>query len=199
MASVLSTTSSMAVQMADPATAALELLAEFDDKYGLGEVPPSPVEEIAGSLLLLDVVEVDDIRAVDGAPQDAGRISSMLTTTNRTIWVDRFESERSQGRRRFTVAHELGHWLLHAQRGDKKHFERFCRAADLDPGADPERQEREANAFAAALLMPEEIISMIAPGCGFNLGLLSAQFDVSVPALELRLTKLKLLPAWMRT
>lgn len=199
MGSVLSTISFTAVQMADPATAALELLAEFDDKYGLGEVPPSPVEEIAGSLLLLDVVEVDDIRAVDGAPQDAGRISGMLTTTNHTIWVDRFESERSQGRRRFTVAHELGHWLLHAQRGDKKNFERFCRAPDLDPGADPEKQEGEANAFAAALLMPEEIISTIAPECGFNLGLLAAQFDVSVPALELRLTTLKLLPAWMRT
>lgn len=105
--------------MADPAMAVQELLAEFDDGYGLGEVPPSPVEEIAGSLLLLDVVEVDDIRTVDGAPQDAGRISGMLTTTDRTIWVDRFESERSQGRRRFTVAHELGHWLLHAQRGNK--------------------------------------------------------------------------------
>lgn len=199
MVSVLSMTSSTAVQMADPATAALELLAEFDDEYGLGEVPPSPVEEIAGSLLLLDVVDVDDIRAVDGAPHDAGRISGMLTTTDRTIWVDRLESERSQGRRRFTVAHELGHWLLHAQRGDKKNFERFCRAPDLDPGADPAKQEREANAFAAELLMPEEIISTIAPECGFNLGLLAAQFDVSIPALELRLAKLKLLPAWMRT
>jgi hypothetical protein len=189
----------MVVQMADPAMAAQDLLAEFDDGYGLGEVPPSPVEEIAGSLLLLDVVEVDDIRTVDGAPQDAGRISGMLTTTDRTIWVDRVESERSQGRRRFTVAHELGHWLLHAQRGTKDNYKRFCRTPDLDPDVESAKQEREANEFAAALLMPEEIVSAIAPACGFNLGLLATQFDVSVPALELRLAKLKLLPAWMRT
>jgi hypothetical protein len=185
--------------MADPEAAARNLLAEYDSEYGLGEVPPSPVEEIAGSLLLLDVVDIDDIRTVDGAPQDAGPISGMLTTADRTIWVDRLESERSQGRRRFTIAHELGHWLLHAQRGEENNFERFCRAPDLDPDADPAKQEREANDFAAELLMPEEIISTVAPECGFNLGLLASQFDVSVPALELRLTKLKLLPAWMRS
>lgn len=184
--------------MPDPGAAARKLLAEYDSEYGLEEVPPSPVEEVAGSLLLLDVVEVEDIRTVDGAPQDAGRISGMLTTVDRTIWIDRLESERSQGRRRFTIAHELGHWLLHAQRGKKKSFERFCRAPDLDPAADPAKQEREANDFAAELLMPEEVISTVAPECGFNLGLLAAQFDVSVPALELRLAKLKLLPAWMR-
>jgi len=185
--------------MADPGTAARNLLAEYDSEYGLGEVPPSPVEEIAESLLLLDVVDIEDIRTIVGAPQGAGRISGMLTTADRTIWVDRLESERSLGRRRFTIAHEIGHWLLHAQRGERGNFERFCRAPDLDPGGDPAKQEGEANDFAAELLMPEEIISTVSADCGFNLGLLASQFDVSVPALELRLTKLKLLPAWMRS
>jgi hypothetical protein len=185
--------------MADFGAAARDLLAEYDSAYGIEGVPPVPVEEIAGDLLLLDVVVADDIRSVSSAPKDGGPISGMLTTADRTIWVDRRESDRSLARRRFTVAHELGHWLLHAKRGERKNFERFCRGPDLDPQADSAKQEREANDFAAELLMPEEIIATIAPECGFNLALLATRFDVSVPALELRLTKLKLLPAWMRS
>jgi hypothetical protein len=185
--------------MADPAAVAGDLLAKYESDYGLEEMPPSPVEEIAGSVLLLDVVDLEDLRTVNGAPQDAGRISGMLTTADRTIWVDRLESEQSKGRRRFTIAHEIGHWLLHAHEGEEKPFERFCRPADLEASADTRAQEREANDFAAELLMPTDMISALAPGCGFNLGLLAAQFDVSVPAIEFRLTKLRLLPAWMRT
>ena len=59
------------------------------------------------------------------------------------------------GRRRFTAAHELGHFLLHQDRmsagrwiGDTK--ETIREADDSDIAA----MEREANQFAAELLMP---------------------------------------------
>jgi len=185
--------------MAKAGEAARDLLAEYDTEYGIDEVPPVPVTAIAKDLLLLDVVDIDDIRTLASAPTDGGPISGMLTTVDKTIWVDRREADRSPARRRFTIAHELGHWMLHAKRGEKGNYQRFCRGPDLDSHAETGKQEREANDFAAELLMPEEVIAAVAPECGFNLALLATRFEVSVPALELRLMKLKLLPVWMRS
>jgi IrrE N-terminal-like domain/TIR domain len=56
--------------------------------------------------------------------------------------------------RRFTAAHEIGHWILHP--GTK-----YFRDAPTDGGdRDQERpvEEREADLFAAALLMPEDLV-----------------------------------------
>ena len=53
-----------------------------------------------------------------------------------------------EGRRRFTIAHELGHWELHAA-----YSQFLCDAEDMrDYGRSP--LEVEANCFAAELLMP---------------------------------------------
>jgi Zn-dependent peptidase ImmA (M78 family) len=53
-----------------------------------------------------------------------------------------------EGRRRFTIAHELGHWELHAN-----YSQFLCDAEDMrDYGRSP--LEMEANCFAAELLMP---------------------------------------------
>lgn len=64
-------------------------------------------------------------------------------------------SIQSEGQRRFCVAHEVGHFLLHA---DLNQIER-CRFTDLLPGHARRTEEPEANAFAGELLMPEEIFS----------------------------------------
>lgn len=53
-----------------------------------------------------------------------------------------------EGRRRFTIAHELGHWELH-----EEYSQLLCSAEDMrDYGRSP--LEVEANCFAAELLMP---------------------------------------------
>lgn len=53
-----------------------------------------------------------------------------------------------EGRRRFTISHELGHWELH-----EDHSQFLCSEDDMrDYGRSP--LEREANCFAAELLMP---------------------------------------------
>jgi hypothetical protein len=184
--------------MANPVLAAQQLLAEYDTTYGLGEIPPIPVDDIAESLLMLDVVEEDEVRAVPGAPVEDGPLSGLLTTANHTIYVDRREAARSPERRRFTIAHEVGHWVLHAGRGADPGFQCACAPDDLEQEADPVDREREANDFANELLMPKELISSLALECGCNLALLAKRFQVSVPALELRLVRLDLLPAWMR-
>ena len=185
--------------MADAVLAAQQLLAEYDQAYGLGEIPPVPVDDIAQSLLLLDIVEEDELRSIPGAPDDAGPLSGLLTTEDHTIWVDRRESARSAKRRRWTIAHEIGHWVMHAGRGSDASYERGCAPDDLDNEAKLAATERDANDFANELLMPEELIATMATDCGFNLALLAERFEVSLRALELRLLRLDLLPAWMRS
>ena len=92
-------TSSAAARMVDPALAAQQLLTEYDETYSLGDIPPIPVADIAESLLMLDIVEEDEIRALPGAPADCGPLSGLLTTADQTIWVDRREAQRSRERR----------------------------------------------------------------------------------------------------
>lgn len=68
------------------------------------------------------------------------------------ILVDRNEPSVRQ---RFTAAHELGHYVLHrALVGDRLEDNYLLRSNGLS-----NRQEREANKFAAELLMPAKLIS----------------------------------------
>jgi Zn-dependent peptidase ImmA (M78 family) len=158
------------------------------------------VERVASSLLGLFVDEADDLRALPGAPADQGRLSGMLDAEEMIIWVDRGEARRSPGRRRFTIAHEIGHFLLHVPVFQKVFYDQPGNIEEIE--ADPptvdipelRRREREANVFARELLMPERLVSEQARATGFNLPALADRFEVSVPAMRLRLRLLKLLP-----
>jgi hypothetical protein len=182
----------------DPATAAGELLADFEARFDLGEVPPVSAERIATSLLQLNIDEADDLRSLPDAPQDQGRLSGLLHVPTKTIWLDRREAARYPRRRRFTIAHEIGHWILHVSAGDVC----ACRpdeVIDEDRAQQLRKVEAEANAFAAELLMPEPLVTEHCKRMGANVVALAEDFDVSVPALKLRLTRLVLLPKWMRS
>jgi len=57
------------------------------------------------------------------------------------------------GRRRFAVAHEIGHWCLHETRSQLQ----TCLASDLH-GYSGSSEELESNSFAAELLMPTRLV-----------------------------------------
>lgn len=91
------------------------------------------------------------------------------------------------GRRRFSIAHELGHWEMH---DSSQWF--ACSAADLrDYRTSPE--EVEANTFAAELLMPT---SMVRPRCEKPVPTLQLskaiadEFNVSLTAASIRVLNL---------
>jgi hypothetical protein len=173
----------------DELEAARDALERFVATYG-GEPPPVDVEELAGSLCRLRVRQADDLSAIPGAPNDAA-LSGLLLPARREVWVSRRESWE---RRRFSVAHEVGHFLLHA-------FDQsegaFCRAVDLRPDPEsPERlREREANRFAAELLMPEPMVRREVEGRGADPLVLAPVFAVSALAMGFRLVNLGLLTA----
>jgi Zn-dependent peptidase ImmA (M78 family) len=99
-------------------------------------------------------------------------------------------------RKRFTVAHELGHFILHLAAGEGEFIDNqdtFRTVQDPDtPWDDARRAEWEANVFAAALLMPKDSIVQAWREIGDPEGM-AAFFQVSQQAMTLRLDALGLL------
>lgn len=190
----------MAAPTLEPAAAAQALLRDFEERFEAVTAPPVPVERVAIALLGLFIDEADDVRALPGAPTGQGRLSGMLDAEEMVIWVDRGEARRSPGRRRFTIAHEVGHLVLHVPVLREAFYDHPADVQEVDEGPPPSklsaarRREREANAFARELLMPESLVNEQARATGFNLPALADRFEVSVPAMRLRLRLLKLLP-----
>lgn len=138
-----------------------------------GTAVPVPVAEVAEDLLGLRVREDPALAA-----------SGMLVPSARLIVVNTSESTL---RRRFTLAHEVAHWVVHCTGGASPPI--LCRAVGPRPSTDA--REREANVFAADLLMPEaELRAAWAPGA--VLGRLAEGFGVSDEAMAWRLFNLGL-------
>jgi Zn-dependent peptidase ImmA (M78 family) len=104
------------------------------------------VESIAEDLLGLAVEEAEDLPA-----------SGVLIPSRREIWLNAGERD-SEGRLRFTLAHEIGHWICHSESETAPPV--LCRSEDMAIGAD-RALEREANVFAAELLMPEPAVRKV--------------------------------------
>jgi Zn-dependent peptidase ImmA (M78 family) len=148
-----------------------ELLERYRELFG-GPGLPVPVESIAEDLLGLRVGEADTLDC-----------SGLLIPARREIWVNAVEAAQSPGRRRFTIAHELGHWVCQVLEGHTAPI--YCRAVEPANGGHPP-EEREANVFAAELLMPEPAVrSAFSPADSVEA--MAARFDVSKEAMHWRL------------
>jgi predicted transcriptional regulator len=93
-------------------------------------------------------------------------------------------SHTSPERDRFTIAHELGHFVLHYLWKKQKNPEFPDRLYALRKGSD--RIEWEANWFAAAFLMPEAEFKEKFEQLGGSVGQLAELFKVSHSATEVR-------------
>ena len=143
-----------------------------------GEELPVPVEAIAEDLLGLRVEERWDVD-----------VSGMLLPAERRIVLNAAEAPRDEAplrRFRFTIAHEVGHWVCHCLEGRAPDLEpSYCRPVDLTEAAD-RALEREANVFAAELLMPEPAVREAWEELG-DIAACAARFDVSPTAMQWRL------------
>ena len=146
--------------------AARDLLARYADVYPLDGDEVVPVEDIAASFLGL---------LVKDAPLDDG-VSGMLRIREREISVNAAEGARWPRRRRFTIADLV-----------------VTRTHDHVPAAreqakTPEQiREREANRFAAELLMPEARIHTAVDVHGADVVAQAERFNVSALSMAWRL------------
>ena len=105
--------------------------------------------------LPVDVEEVARRRGLHVVPHDLGEGVSGALFVERGVATIGYNPLHSEVRRRFTVAHELGHYELHARSGPLFVDRDFVVAyRDGRSSTGEVRKERQANAFAAALLMP---------------------------------------------
>jgi len=110
-----------------------------------------------------------------------------------TIFVN---STHADTRRRFSLAHELGHFFLHKGKEtfiDGKATGYLLRAKNVSPS--DYLTEREANEFAAALLMPSDLISkelkeVEKKGASDVISDIAEKFNVSQQAMSFRLLNL---------
>jgi Zn-dependent peptidase ImmA (M78 family) len=107
----------------------------------------------------------------------------MLVPADRLVRVN---AQDPPARQRFTLGHELGHWVCQCLKGRKATT--YCRAEDVSAEAD-RTLEREANIFAAELLMPEGAVRDLADDPKAWL-----RFGVSAEAMRWRLHSFDLAP-----
>jgi len=103
-------------------------------------------------------------------------------------------------RRRFTIAHEIGHYILHAKKNpdvdvfiDRAvYFRKEVAISNTN-----HQTEMEANIFAAGLLMPEALIERYLKDNAWvdlskseDIKALASEFDVSAQAMSYRLRNL---------
>jgi hypothetical protein len=108
---------------------------------------------------------------------------------NPAEWGIFYNAKARPERQRFTLAHELGHFVLHRD----SHASFNCDKESIYTGADTLKQiEREADEFASNLLMPGDLLRQRITGKRIDfhlLGELAKEFGVSLEAMCIRLIK----------
>lgn len=147
-------------------------------------------EEIAAELELQpggDLIEL--VRELGGRVTYRSAEDSMGAADG-SLWVEgpnsftiKLSAFTGQARDRFTIAHELGHYFLHSNQGERRIV-----AERQGSG----RVDWEANWFAAAFLMPEAPFRHRFTLSGGAVGAVAAHFHVSVHAAEIRAKRLGL-------
>jgi Zn-dependent peptidase ImmA (M78 family) len=109
-----------------------------------------PISEIEPPINLAKILQYFDLSlstAIFKKPEAAGA----LDKTQKMIYLAKGESQKRQF---FTVAHEIGHFALN----HKKKFDVFYRQQITEFNGESSEEEREANYFAASILMPKELV-----------------------------------------
>lgn len=160
--------------------------AQLLKRAGVGG-PPVDVEKVAAQLSIR--VEQADL------DEDCSGILIRSDEDGAVIGVN---WDHHPNRQRFTIAHEIGHFLLHKGGTfiDKGTYARF---RDQQSGSGTVSEEKQANQFAAALLMPAEWVKEafkahpFDPADGSALQDLADAFQVSTQAVMFRISNMGLL------
>lgn len=167
-------------------------------------LPTNKIEESANQLLekfqAFDIpVKVDKIAFLLGLEVDfvslGEDVSGLLLVENGKGFIG-INSSHPSVRQRFTIAHEIGHYVLHGQEENLFIDKKYNAFRNTNSATGVDRAEIQANMFAASLLMPQILLEKHIKSKGFDLGdgsvlsEIAKDFEVSVEALAYRLAKI---------
>ena len=139
------------IPLTDIEARAQQLIEAYEDHAGKRVRTPMPVEAIAEHYLGYDIDITDE-----GLFEDPRYLGGIIFDEN-VIRVNA-SVESHEGRYNFTIAHEIGHHVLHREHylnaRDGNETGIMCREVSAKPLV-----ERQADQFASALLMPAEDIA----------------------------------------
>lgn len=96
----------------------------------------------------------------------------------------------------FTIAHEIGHYLKHNEQVIQNGFvDRIRNVKEANVSPHIRKMEREANNFAASLLMPKDKFTELFIQTNGDLEILETFFKVSIEAIKYRALNLGLILA----
>lgn len=124
-------------------------------KIETGLTLPIPIEDLAAALDIQQIAELETEGFEGGLLTDDCRSSGIILVNGNVV----------SGRRRFTIGHELGHFLIPVHKPVKE-GQFLCSRDDMSTWAAKEqnayaRMEAEANQFAALMLMPPPMLRPI--------------------------------------
>ena len=139
---------------------------------GHQKISPVPVISIAKDMRMR-------VFRVNGGWTDD--ISGSITKEN-DAYIIHVNASHPETRRRFTIAHEIAHFVLHRELiGNGIEDDAMYRSLLSN------RREREANEYASELLMPWNLINIAIEGGANTIKDLATEFNVSKYAMSIRL------------
>ena len=169
------------------------------DELGIRRKAPIDVEKVVSRLTEIKKVDVQ-IHEEVFANSLHGVSAILVKEKDRAIIA--VNSVDSESRKRFSIAHELGHLLMHGNHEGLKvekgiQPQLFNKVVYTRSDAVHNKSEREANEFAAELLMPEDLITAdfkksLQDNEDSLISVLAKKYKVSEIAMQYRLNNLNL-------
>ena len=170
--------------------------------------PPIPIEEIIDLTVDIPIIP-ERIPDYQGSPVLAKLVVKGHPHPNVEIIVNEDKQpffHQHEGVEQYSLAHELGHYVLHIDRGSlntlllpdaKEQSVVLCRMNSLEErDRNTKRRELQAERFAAYILMPQDLMREACADMDLyhwpNLYRLKEQFHVTITALTNRLKELHL-------
>lgn len=164
---------------------------ELLEEIGIEEITDIPMKKIVSSL---GAIYMEEPLSNSDGKIVRGKKKTLIIVNSNILYEEK---------KRFTIAHEIGHLLLHDKLDLEVHNENSNTLnwfKNTEKQAKRGRQEWEANDFASELLMPEKLFRKISERRPFSPELvkeLSQRFKASITSIVYRILTLDIYPLFI--